>query len=171
MYGLSLTPPHSFGDPLTTGVNIDQTFFNVGWNGVRTSTLPNVLEPTSDGGGLSYDDPNDVSSYLPVRSFPDSCPSGSENVNVVDPNGCRVARETCKNLRDLEGYTSFAGPDLLVIKPDIKKACRKPEGCSVETSGTCMVSSSNCFCPESETTFDGYTGKIRCISYAHIICT
>ena len=102
---------------------------------MRTNTLPNVLEPTSDG-ELSYDDPNDVSSYLPVRSFSDSCGSGSES-DVIDANGCTVPREICKNLSDLEGYTSFAGPDLLIAKPGVKRACRKPEGCNTETSSTC----------------------------------
>lgn len=139
---------------------------------MRTTVLPNVLEPTSYGGGLSYDDPDNVASYLPIKSFPDSCPSGSENINVVDPNGCRVARETCKNTRDLGGYTSFAGPELLVVKPDIRKWCRDDRDETIPLLNRAMVSSSNCFCPESETTFEGFTGKIRCILlYAHIMCT
>lgn len=73
---------------------VDQTYFNVGWGGVRSSKLPYSLEPTNDI--LSYGDVNNVD-YLPL------CGWGAE------PEG----RQSISNINGLGGYTTFVGEGLI----------------------------------------------------------
>ena len=51
---------HNFAPPESAGPDVDQNYFNVGWGGVRTGTLPIALEKKGVGGNLSYADPDDV---------------------------------------------------------------------------------------------------------------
>jgi len=87
---------HNFADPtdaLSTPLNVDQTYFNIGWGGVRSSSLPIALEPDFNSRTLAYTDPDAVN-YLEL------CPWGADSL-ITD-------------LKSLRGYTTFVEHGLLV---------------------------------------------------------
>ena len=91
---------HNIADPkdvLSTPSNVDQTWMNVGWGGVRTSALPFALEPDPSTGTLAYDDANSVD-YLDLCKFSE----GAEG------------HATVENLKLPRGYTTFVDGRLLV---------------------------------------------------------
>ena len=131
------TPPlpplfiNSFADPkdvLSTPLNVDQTWMNVGWGGVRTSALPFALEPDPSTGTLSYEDVNGVD-YLDLCKFSEV------------PEG----RAAVENLKMLGGYTTFVDGRLLVNQTlaPILLPCRKSGADCTASPSTCMVESCN----------------------------
>ena len=77
----------SFADPRNSAQSkVNQNYFNVGWGGVRSSTLPYALEPTT--GSLEYADPDTVA---PLSL----CPMGAD-----DPKDLHHS--------SMGGYTTFA---------------------------------------------------------------
>jgi len=133
---------HNFADPsnpASTTTNVDQTYFNVGWGGVRSSSLPYALEPDPTAGTLSYDDVNDVD-YLPI------CKWGSD--------GASAGRGQRKELNQLGGYTSFVADGLLVNQTStpIQTWCRKDTDPTCADVNTCMVAT----CTDADIA-NGYT--------------
>lgn len=100
-------------DPLATALDVDQTFFNVGWGGVRSSSLPYAIEPIN--GTLDYGSSSDINNV----NFLDLCPWGTEGeVGII------------RDLHELGGYTTFVTDRLLVNQsfPSIETWCRKGTG-------------------------------------------
>eukprot|EP00581_Thalassiosira_minuscula_P014784 CAMPEP_0183721232 /NCGR_PEP_ID=MMETSP0737-20130205/13573_1 /TAXON_ID=385413 /ORGANISM="Thalassiosira miniscula, Strain CCMP1093" /LENGTH=1108 /DNA_ID=CAMNT_0025951205 /DNA_START=33 /DNA_END=3360 /DNA_ORIENTATION=- len=125
---------HNFADPnnaLSTSTNIDQRYFNVGWGGVRASTLPFALEPNPTDGSLDYADPDNV-------DFLYLC-----NWGLDDPNKDTTPADSTvfKDLKDLGGYTTFVADGLLVNKtlPDVLPWCRKASDPTCSDASSCMV--------------------------------
>ncbi|KAL7443404.1 hypothetical protein ACHAXH_007319 [Discostella pseudostelligera] len=122
---------HNFAnpsDPLSTALNVDQTFFDVAWGGVRSSSLPYALKPNPSTGTLNYADVNNVD-YLPTCLWGNDAPGGSAG---------RAARTDLKNLG---GYTSFVDGGLLVNQTfaPILPPCRKGTDPTCTNAATCMV--------------------------------
>ena len=152
---------HNFADPLnqeSANANVvDQKYFNVPWSGVRPSNLPNALEPRArsiSSTTLSYFPPNNVD-ILSLKGW------GGDDKNEYVPCTFNSYRE---NLNKLGGYTTFAGDELLVSRPEILRWCRKhnytdASDCHassvVATTGICMVSS--CRCEGDTAPYEGYT--------------
>jgi hypothetical protein len=139
---------HNFADPtspLSTATNVDQTYFNVGWGGVRSSTLPFALEPNPTTGTLDYTDVNTVD-YLPLCKWGDG--------DHDNPNNAAAGRGARADLKDLGGYSTFVQEGLLVNRtiPKIELACRIASDPTCVNSTTCMVES----CTEVDIT-NGYT--------------
>jgi hypothetical protein len=129
MIGGSFANPR---DPLSTALNVDQTFFDVAWSGVRSSSLPYALEPNPSTGTLNYANVNDVN-FLPL------CPWGGGNDEPGGPAG-PAARQDLKNLG---GYTTFVDGGLLVnqtIAP-ILPPCRTGLDPTCSNPAKCMVMS------------------------------
>ena len=147
----------SFADPydsLATPSNVDQTYFNVGWGGVRSSSLPIALEPDPVTGTLKYSDVNDVDN-LPL------CRWGQDGANA--------GRAERKDLQFLGGYTTFVEDGLLVNQtiPPILPWCRKPTDSTCSNAATCMVSS----CTDDQITNDGYTRmELKVAAYSSPKC-
>jgi hypothetical protein len=123
---------HNFANPfdvLSTPLNVDQTYANVGWGGVRSSTLPYALEPNNSTGILQYSNVNNVD-YLDLCTFGEP------------PQGKAVVSD----LKQLGGYTTFVEPGLIINQqtlPPILPPCRKPGiNCTVSPA-TCMVETCN----------------------------
>ena len=118
---------HSFADPadsLSTPTNVDQTYFNVGWGGVRSSSLPIALEPDFDSNTLAFTDPDAVD-YLEL------CPWG--------PNSLQT------DLKYTRGYTTFVEEGLSVNRvvptEDTFLPCTKPTPTCTADAAACMVTS------------------------------
>ena len=116
-------------------MEVDQTYFNVPWSGVRSSTLPYALEPNPSSGDLTYDDP-DNENYLKI------CPWGYDGPNDTTPSGWRGQR---KSLSNLGGYTTFVDEDFQLNYPTQQfpaaTACRKEDTDCSSNPDTCMVGS------------------------------
>eukprot|EP00584_Thalassiosira_punctigera_P005954 CAMPEP_0172540772 /NCGR_PEP_ID=MMETSP1067-20121228/11704_1 /TAXON_ID=265564 ORGANISM="Thalassiosira punctigera, Strain Tpunct2005C2" /NCGR_SAMPLE_ID=MMETSP1067 /ASSEMBLY_ACC=CAM_ASM_000444 /LENGTH=776 /DNA_ID=CAMNT_0013326685 /DNA_START=99 /DNA_END=2425 /DNA_ORIENTATION=+ len=98
---------HNFADPDNSDFGeVDQTYFNVGWGGVRSSTLPFALEPNPADGTLSYDDPDTVD-YLELRPW------------GYDGGSFKGSRQS---LTSLGGYTSFVADGLRVNHASVSSA-------------------------------------------------
>lgn len=160
---------NSFADPkdvLSTPTNVDQTYMDVGWGGVRTSSLPFALElggnsnsnatPTTTT--LKYEDVNDVD-YLDLCKFSEKG-SGQES-----------GRAAVWNLNQLGGYTTFVDGRLLVNQtlPPISLPCRKP----IASGGNCTLNPSSCMvgsCSADDVS-RGYTRmKLRVAAGSHPRC-
>jgi hypothetical protein len=156
---------YSFADPddvLSTPTNVDQTYMDVGWGGVRTSSLPFVLElggnsnsnATPSTTRLKYEDVNDVD-YLDLCKFGETA-SG---------------RAAVSDLKQLGGYTTFVDGRLLVNQtlPHISLPCRKPIG----SGGNCTSDPSSCMvgsCTASDIR-RGYTRmNLRVAARSHPQC-
>ncbi len=111
---------------------MDQTFFDVAWGGVRSSSLPYALEPNQTTGTLNYANVNEVD-YLPL------CPWGGGNDEPGGPAG-PAARQ---DLRNTGGYTTFVDGGLLVNQTfaPILPPCRKGSDPTCSNPATCMVMS------------------------------
>ena len=85
---------------------MNNNYFNVGWGGVRSSTLPYALEPSPDTGHLTYADPAAVD-YLPL------CPWNNDD---PDKNAATAGRAVRTSLADpsMSGYTTFVQESLVV---------------------------------------------------------
>ena len=137
---------HNFANPQSNAGDVDLTFFNVAWSGVRSTNLPYALEPKPDG-TFVYDDPDNLDA-LELKGWGDDDPTP-----VPNPNNCTPTRGERADIQDLGGYTTFAGRDLLVKQPELKLWCSKPGGCDSSNAATCMVSS--CRCENGD--WEGYT--------------
>ena len=124
---------------------VDYTYFNVGWGGVRSSNLPYALEPgKNDDDVLDYSDPTNLD-VLPLcywgggRDAPGAALSTDFPVNGKS-TGTQAER---KDLNDdkMKGYTTFADKDL-VVKQDFETGgntylstkgppCRNSDGVTV----------------------------------------
>ena len=145
---------HNFADPATTtpeqAVN---DYFNTAWGGVRVSSLPYPLEPGLDR-SLSYADPSSVD-HAPACRWG----SSGETGNI-------------RQLKQLGGYTTFAGPGLKVGNrptPTINIPCRKPlasGGDCWANQGTCMVDS----CTDAQVANEGYTRLIFKVPSGGVNC-
>jgi len=128
----------NFADP--AGAADVNDYFNTAWGGVRPSALPYPLEPGLDR-SLSYADPASV-------DYAEACRWGS--TDEVD---------NIRQLGQLGGYTTFAGPGLKVGNrptPVIDIPCRKPAGSGGDcyaAQDTCMVDS----CTDAQVANEGYT--------------
>jgi len=144
-------PTISFAPPLSPALDVDLTYFNAAWTGVRSSHLPWALEPNPQTGLFNYQDPADVD-HLELKPWGNDGPTPS-------PPGytCAPLSSERTDLKNLWGYTTFATNDLIVKQPELTKWCRKPEGCAVDNFPTdgCMVES--CRCPNSDQVWEGYT--------------
>ena len=124
----------SFADPANAvSLDVDQTYFNVGWGGIRASSLPYALEPDRDSGSLGYADVNAVD-YIKLCGWGNDGP-GAEANEPTWP-GERT------NLKWLGGYTTFVEGRLLVnqaIAP-VKPWCRDNSKSCYSEPGNCMVS-------------------------------
>ena len=144
-------PPISFAPPLSPALDVDLTYFNAAWTGVRGSHLPWALEPNPQTGLFNYQDPADVD-HLELKPWGNDGPTPS-------PPGytCAPLSSERTDLKNLWGYTTFATNDLIVKQPELTKWCRKPEGCTVDNFPTdgCMVPT--CRCPNSDQVWEGYT--------------
>lgn len=136
---------------MAPALDVDLTYFNAAWTGVRSSHLPWALEPNPQTGMFSYSDPADVD-HLELKPWGNDGPTPS-------PPGytCASLSSERTDLRNLWGYTTFATNDLIVKQPELTKWCRKPEGCAVDNNppNGCMVQ--NCRCPNSDQVWEGYT--------------
>jgi len=123
---------HNFANPndvLSTPMNVDQTYANIGWGGVRTSTLPYALEPNNITGILEYSDVNNVD-YLDLCTFGEP-PMGKAMIS---------------DLKQLGGYTTFVESGLYINQlnlPPILPPCRKPGVNCTISPATCMVETCN----------------------------
>jgi len=117
---------HNFAPAPTPAPIADQNYFNVGWGGVRSSTLPIAIEPKTSDGSLSFADPNNVDTL-------EQCSWGSSPINP----------EQILNLDQSGGYTSFVTPGLLVNRtlqaPEMP--CRDNTDPTCANTATCMVNS------------------------------
>jgi hypothetical protein len=142
LFGYSFADPR---DPLSTALNVDQTFFDVAWGGVRSSSLPYVLEPRkiTDTFTFNYANVNEVN-CLPL------CPWGEGNDALGGPSGPAARAE----LKDLGGYTSFVDGSLLVNHTfaPMQPPCRKGSDPSCRNPATCMVLS----CTDDQIRNDNY---------------
>jgi len=128
---------HNFAPAPTPAPIVDQTYFNVGWGGVRSSTLPHAIEPKSDG-SLLFADPNDVD-YLEQCGWSDS----HLKRGYVRSGGV-VIPEQILDLDDSGGYTSFVSKGLLVnrLLPAPEMPCRNnTHSTCADDVGNCMVNS------------------------------
>jgi hypothetical protein len=132
-------------DPLAAYAPSDPTFFDVGWGGIRPSTLPYALEPLTSANTLTFNNVNAVDS-LPL------CKWGNDHDRVNGPAG-RAAR---MNLPSTGGYTTFVEGGLLVNKTlsPLLPPCRKPNvTCgTVWDANSCMVES----CTQTQIDTQGY---------------
>jgi hypothetical protein len=150
-------------DVLSTPMNVDQTYMNVGWGGVRTSSLPYALEAGN------YSNSDNVTTRTKLKY---------ENVNDVDYldlckfGEVQMGRAAILDLKRLGGYTTFVDGRLLVNQtlPAISLPCRKPIGsggnCTSNPS-TCMVGS----CDRADVLNRGYVRmKLRVKARTHPQC-
>ena len=78
---------HNFAD-VASGTDVDQNYFNVGWGGVRTGTLPYALEASSTSGSstgsLDFSDPDFVDTLGNCAwSVSSSSPGQMTNLDVT----------------------------------------------------------------------------------------
>ena len=102
---------HNFAPPESAGPEVDQNYFNVGWGGVRTGTLPIALEKGGAGNAtLGYRDPDGVDT---VGQCPWSASQGRED-QMVDLD--QTPGYTCENSSLL--FRSFPfSKNLTVLRP------------------------------------------------------
>lgn len=135
---------HNFADPNDSNPNlVDQNYFNVGWGGVRSSSLPYALEADPATGAFAYDFNGVMNHYLKL------CTWGYVNgVNRGDhdvENGLALPRGIRKDIQETAGYTTFAEPSLVVNHPvvndQVPLPCRKPGANCYTNAETCMAPS------------------------------
>lgn len=155
---LSILSYPSFADP-SSGVaptEVDYTYFNVGWGGVRSSNLPYALEPgKNDDDVLDYSDPTNLD-VLPLCYWgggrDDPVVEGAQPDPGVKSTGTQAERRELNNVK-MKGYTTFADKDL-VVKQDFGNAYLSTMGPPCRKDGIDTTIST---CTQAQIDSEGYT--------------
>jgi len=149
---------NSFANPsdeyvIANPEDITHNYFNIGWGGVRTTTLPHALEPDPVLGTFKYDITATQVDVIQIRKWKNGHDAGANwNSGTVDWRGER------KSTAYLGGYTTFVNASLVVngenhISPPWKPWCRIGTDQECANVTTCMVSS----CTDDQVENENYT--------------
>jgi len=129
-------------DPLTTSQNTDQNYFNVGWGGVRESTLPKALEPNPSTGNMEYSNVDTID-YIPLCQWGSTWKDAEGKTHGHDFPGGPAGRGEFKELKDVGGYTTFVDDRLLINVANFvapwEPWCRKGTDPTCSNPTTCMA--------------------------------
>jgi len=127
---------HNFAPDDSTSSDVLYDYFNVGWGGVRSSSLPYAMEsnPQNEDDSLYFGHPAEVD-YVPL------CAWSQED----------EGRQVPTDISALNGYTTFVGPGLSIGR-SITLPCSLPGGCSSTNQDECMRES----CTDAQVANQGY---------------